>query len=256
MIKEYYKPATVTEAVELKRSYGDAISYLGGGTKINHGSMSGNVEKVISLENLSLTGVEKNGDSVKIGSLVTLQEIVDNKSLPEVLRKGAQYTYSRNIRNMATIGGSIGAAKADCYLVPALIALNAEVETEEEGVMSVDSYLKKGASSLIKSVRLPKVEGKCTIKKVSRSCNSLPVITVAVRVSAKDAVIAVSGVSDKVERLSSVEDGIISGALKNKDDIEKKVASSISPKADLVGSVDYKKYIAGVTVADCVELCK
>ena len=256
MIKEYYKPATVTEAVELKRSYGDAVSYLGGGTKINHGSMGGSVEKVISLDYLSLSEVETAGDTVKLGAKVTLQDIIDNASLPEVLKESAKCTYSRNLSNMATIAGSIGAAKADCYVIPALIVLNATVETSEEGVLSVEDYVSKGSSSLILNVNLPKVGGKCLIKKVSRSCNSLPVVTVAVRVSGKESVVAVSGVAEKVIRLSSVEEGIAKGTLKSQDDIQKKASDSVSPKADLVGSVEYKKYIAGVTVADCIELCK
>lgn len=256
MIKEYYKPATVKEAVELKKSNGGNASYLGGGTKINHGSMSESVEKVISLENISLGGIEVNGDTVKMGSQVTLQEILESEVLPVILKDSAKYTYSRNLRNMATVGGSIAAGKADCYIIPALVALSASVETEEDGVMSVEEYVTKGASSLIKSVSLTKVSGNCSSKKVSRSCNSLPVLTVAVRVASDEAVVAVSGVADKVVRLSSVEEGIVNGTLKSAEEIEKAVSSSVSPKADLVGSVEYKTYIAGVTVADCIELCK
>lgn len=255
MIKEYYKPDTVQEAVELKQSQGPA-SYLGGGTKINHGSQSGSVEKVISLESLSLGDVKIDGGVVKLGSQVTLQEIVDNGALPKALCDAAKSTYSRNVRNMATVGGSIGAANAESYILPTLIALNASVETAEEGVMSVEDYVSKKSSSLILSVSLPEVKGVCVTKKISRSCASLPVLNVAVRVADGEAAVVISGVADSVVRLSSVEKGLVSGSLKSQEEIEKSVSSSVDPKSDIVGSADYKKYIAGVTVAECIELCK
>lgn len=255
MIQEYYKPATVQEAVELKQSLG-AASYIGGGTKINHGSMGGTVEKVVSLEGLSLGGIKVEGDIVKLGSQVTLQEIADNASLPKALSNSARYTYSRNVRNMATLGGSIAAAKANCTILPALIALNASVETAENGAMSVEDYVSKNDTSLILSVSLPDVKGVCVTKKISRSCASLPVLTVAVRVASGDAAVVVSGVANSVVRLSSVEKGLSDGSLGEQKMIEDAVSAAIQPSSDIVGSADYKKYIAGVTVAECVEQCK
>lgn len=261
MIKEYFKPTTVAAAVELKRNYGDGVSYLGGGTKINSGSSAGDIDKVISLEYLSLRDVEADGSNIKIGSQVTLQEIVDDASLPKALRDSAKNTFSRILRNMSTIGGSIGTGKTDSYIVPSMIALNAGVNTFDEGKISVEDYVTKGSKSLILNFTLPNVKGNCVTRKVSRSCNSLPVINVATRLvmngdNVSEAVIAVAGVSDSIVRLKSIEEGLLSGTIKTQEDIEKKVSLIVEPKSDIVGSVEYKKYITGVTVADCIEICK
>ncbi len=52
---------------------------------------------------------------------------VISKDLYEVLKKAAGFIASRNIRNMATLGGNIAANRPDSYIIPCLMALKAEL---------------------------------------------------------------------------------------------------------------------------------
>ena len=58
MIKHFHTPATVREAVGLKRRYRARAAYLAGGTWLNSTESGGPPEHVISLARLGLDRVE------------------------------------------------------------------------------------------------------------------------------------------------------------------------------------------------------
>ena len=256
MIKEFLKPASLDEAVELKNKYAGSI-YFGGGTEINYSGTLTRGEYVISLKNLRLKEIKVDEDLLEIGASVTIQSLIDSILVPAVLKEAALFIYSRNIRNIATIGGNIGAKKTDSALIPCLIALSAEVRTLEEGVLTVEDYITGNKESLILSISIPNPGGVCAVKKISRTVSSAAVINVAVCISGKDgnvskAVVAVGGIDPKVIRLGSIEKKLESGDLRTRKDLEKAVSEIVSPVSDLLGTSAYKKYITGVAVADCL----
>jgi CO/xanthine dehydrogenase FAD-binding subunit len=52
-----------------------------------------------------------------------------------------------------------------------------------------------------------------------------------------------------------VEEAIVSGNLKNREDVEEAIMSAIRPETDILGTAEYKKYINGVVIADAVVRC-
>ncbi len=259
MMNTFLKPASAEEAAALKQKYSGSI-YFGGGTEINYAGSLTQSECVIGLQALGLNAIEQDGDMVSIGASATAQELIDSPLVPEVLQEAAGYIYSRNIRNIATLGGNIGANTTDSALLPCLIALSAEVNTSEDGLISVEEYLSGGKQSLILSVRIPLQKWVCAVKKISRTVSSVSVINVAVRIDGtwedvREAVIAVGGVAPRVVRLASIEAGLASGGLKDGDELQKAVSEAVSPQSDILGSMSYKQYICGVVVADCVSVC-
>ncbi len=259
MIQEFMTPASIEEAVVLKKTRSGSL-YFGGGTEINHAGSSKKSDCVISLEKLGLNSVEQNGNQLILGASVTLQELIDAPLVPVTLQKAARHIYSRNVRNMATLGGNIGANRSDSALIPCLIALSADLDTAEDGRISVEDYISGNKQSLILSVIVPKQKGSCVVKKVSKSSASSAIITVAVRIDGSwgninGAVLAVGGIGSQIMRLWSVEDGLKSGSIKNRDELQLAVSNVVAPQTDVLGSVSYKKYICGVTVADCVDEC-
>ena len=259
MIHDFFKPASVEEALSLKNTHIESL-YLGGGTEINYAGSSQKNECAISLEKLDLNTIRQDGTGLILGASVTLQELIDSSLVPEELQNAARHMYFRNIRNMATLGGNIGANRTDSALIPCLIALAAELHTAEDGRVSVEEYLSGDNQALILSVCIPGLKGKCRVKKISKSSGSPSIVTVAVRIDGswgkiRDAVIAVGGLAPKVIRLSSIEEELKSGMLTEKDDLQNAISDTVSPQTDVLGSVSYKKYICGVTVADCVSEC-
>jgi len=257
MIKEVFKPASLDEAVKLKNA---DIYYLSGGTQINwtparnERKIKGEpqIEKVILLKDILSSEIKKEGSALSIGAGVTLQELIDDSLIPDALKKASKYIASRNIRNMATIGGNIAANRADSYIIPCLIALKADIETADEGIMCVETYVREEKISLIKRIILPEVEGICVIDVTLKSSGAYPSVTTAVRVSPKEVVVAIGCVSDHVLRLKNLESGILNGSLTG-ESLEAAVAKEISPKGDLQGSAVYKKYISGSMIARSVE---
>lgn len=260
MIKQVFKPASFKEAVKLKNA---DIYYLSGGTRINWAPAQAErklkgkpaIEKVILVQNLLSKKIKKQGADLFIGAGITLQELIDAPETPEALKKAAGFIASRNIRNMATLGGNIAANRPDSYIIPCLIAQKADVKTADAGIMSVETYIREEKNYLIEQIILPRVEGTCVIDVALKSSGAYPCVTAAVRVSHKEAVVVLGCVSDHVIRLKQVEPGIMEGSLFG-DRLAAAIEKQISPQSDLVGSAAYKKYISGSMIAHLVELSR
>ena len=93
MITNFFKPASVEEAVALKEKQTGSL-YFGGGTEINYAGSRKQSESVISLEGLGLKTIDQDGNTLVIGASVTMQEIIDSALVPPVLQEAARCIYS------------------------------------------------------------------------------------------------------------------------------------------------------------------
>jgi len=101
-------------------------------------------------------------------------------------------------------------------------------------------------------VILPDPYQNCSTRKIARSAAGLAVITAAVATGPNGEMkIALDGVSERAIRLRDVESRGLSD-----DELEKAVSDAISPRADIGGSEAYKRYIAGVVVAELLADCQ
>ncbi|MFP4374696.1 MAG: FAD binding domain-containing protein [Spirochaetaceae bacterium] len=272
MIREFKRAASVDEAVSL---HDQGYVFLAGGTQVNNGAAATRgeaPERVVSLDGLGLGEIEVRSDGCLVGAGVTLQELSDHTGVPAALRRAAGFIPSRSVRNIATIGGNVGAGRSDSYLIPALIALEAQAETSE-GTVSVEDYVTEAREALILRFRIPAVEGACRAVKESRSHLALPVVSAAVKIvpgepgdggpSAGDggpsavrrAVVAAGCVAARPIRLRTVEAGIVSGELTEREELENAVAKAVNPEADILGGVEFKRYLNSVVIADCILAC-
>jgi len=254
MIQEAVRPASLEEAVILQKKQG--MMFLSGGTLINWAPAQVQTEKVILLEGLLSEKIEKMGETVEIGAGASLQSVIDSEIVPEPLRIGAGYIPSRNIRNMATIGGNIAANRADSYVIPALLALNASVELAGSQKVSVYEYIQSERNDLIVKVILPPLEGTIVIDRALRSSAAYPSAITAVRVSKNDCVIALGCAEKHVIRLKSVENEIEGGKYNTEEAVFHAVYSMIDPPAGMKETKAYRKYIASTLIARSVEICR
>ena len=92
----------------------------------------------------------------------------------------------------------------------------------------------------------------CATRRISRSHAGLSVITAAVALTDDgETRIALDGVADIPIRLRDVEAQQLEG-----EALEMAVRAAVFPREDLRGSVAYKRYIAGVVVADLYADCQ
>ena len=263
MTTAYVRPANVTEAVKAMKADPDAV-VLAGGTQVNRAPLDrGRPASVIDIRDAVAAGIVREGTDVVIGAMATLQDIADSEAVPPVLAEAAGFIPTRSVRNQATIGGNIAAARADSYLIPALIALSGTVTTAE-GVLSAEEYVFDAHRELIVEIHVPVPVGPCVVVKESRSHVALPVVSAAVSLAPPDgssggtpsgACVAVGCVAPRVVRLTGVEEGIVNGTLSDRAAIEEAIRKEIAPEADILGSSAYKTYINGVVVAGAVIRC-
>ncbi len=198
---DYHKPHTVKEAIDIMDGLENA-KYIAGGTDVmvlvRQGKLS--PANLVSLRNVSgLSGIDvQNG--VRIGAGVTHTQIANNEFIREhysALAEGAGVVGSRQIRNVATIGGNIcNAAPSADTACPLLIFDAAVVITGKSGErqVSIDDFflgpnrvvLEKG--ELVTAFVMPAFgagTGSAYIKHARRMAMDLPVLGIAARATVK-----------------------------------------------------------------------
>lgn len=260
-MSQFLRPATVEEAVQMKKDNPGAL-YLGGGCWINNGARKGQGESLISLETLALKSCEKKDGAYVLGAGLTFQQMLDWKDCYAPLKDALMFMSSRNMRNQATLGGDIGAGAERACLLPLLLALNADLELAGGERLALEDYLKNypkaGEGPLILNVRFSPGKGHAEVKQVRKSAGGLVVLSAAVWMESKDmplneARIFVGGTVEGIQRLKGLGGALGAGSEGN---LEKAVASLVKMEGDLKGSKEYKSYVCGVAVSDCVRSCR
>lgn len=116
-----------TSANEVLSALGDNTAVLGGGTDLHLQRRQGISQhtRLVSLRLAhDLTGVmEESAGDLRIGAATTLQELIDDPAVPQLLHDAAVTIASAQVREVATIGGNLLQAKRcwffrngfDCY---------------------------------------------------------------------------------------------------------------------------------------------
>ena len=127
-----HKPQSIAEAVKLLGKL-EGARLLAGGTDLLADIKQGliQVKSLISLQEIEeLKGIEEDGGRIRIGALVTPQQILSSSLILQhipALADAARSMASTQIRSLATIGGNIASAVPSASLPPALIAADAAV---------------------------------------------------------------------------------------------------------------------------------
>jgi putative selenate reductase FAD-binding subunit len=261
MIQDFFKPQTVAEALELKEKLKDEAVFMAGGTDVNCTNSRYEIEKVIGIEQLELNKISKAQGQLSIGAGVTIQELIDSPKIPDQLKTAAGHFVNRNIRNMATIGGNIASNNSASNLIPILVALDAELRIGgSASPVPVYEYVTREMTGLIEAVMISSTNlaKKYDLRKFSRAANDISIITAAVTFNIQnnklsDARVAVGGVGQHVMRLTEFENKLENKKLLAPTEIEAAVKNIVAPLTDIRGGSQFKKYMAGVLVSDCIH---
>lgn len=269
IIKEFYRPATITEAVALRKRYPSSV-YLAGGTEINSSgwcmrrSGAAEVDRAVGVAHLPMGGVDRTDAGIVIGANVIIQDLIDNPCSPPLLVEAARQFANRNIRNVATIGGNIGANKSCSNLIPSLLALDARIHlATEAGEMTIpllDYIARPDPSALITSIEITgeRINGLWATCRHRRTANDISIISVAVTMfggpsRVEKPFVAAGGVAATVIRLPLLENQIDGISLPSRDEIEAMTEPVISPIDDLRGSGAYKRKVAGALISQALH---
>jgi CO/xanthine dehydrogenase FAD-binding subunit len=125
MIIEYHRPESMEQAKKLLERKTPVTIPLGGGTTVSQTTEE--PVAVVDLQSLGLDGISFDKSSVKIGSMVRLQTLVENTSLPAGLSKAARRETNINIRRAATTGGMLVTSGGRSPLLGCLLALDVKI---------------------------------------------------------------------------------------------------------------------------------
>ena len=126
MIIEYQRPTTIPEALYLLAREQPVSYALGGGTYINRGM---DLEyAVVDLQSLGLGSIIEAGNLLQVGATATLQDLLQFNGLPEDVYQSIKHEATTNLRQMATIAGTIVTANGRSPLATMLLAMDASLE--------------------------------------------------------------------------------------------------------------------------------
>ncbi len=130
---EFFNPLSLSEVFELLDRYGADARLIGGGTDLLVQMKQKLIlpQKLINLLNLSeLRGIERNGNSLRMGAL-TRHSDIERSSLLEngwkLLAWAAHKIGSPQIRHLGTLGGNLCNASPSADTASPLLVLGAEV---------------------------------------------------------------------------------------------------------------------------------
>jgi len=134
--RNYHRPTSLREALALMAEAEVPLWPVAGGTDLLvrdlRRMMPPGPWEMVSLRRVpELSGIEADGDTVRIGGAVTMRRLASDTLLGEklpVLAMAADLIASPQIRAVATIGGNLANASPAADLAVPLLVLDAEVE--------------------------------------------------------------------------------------------------------------------------------
>ena len=259
MIIEYHRPKELKEALELIGRSNPRTYPLGGGSSINQ---PGDEEfAVVDLQDLNLNQLQKNQNSFFFGAKVTLQNLLDfftglepdSFAGKSELEKAIRHEASFNLRQVASIAGTIVSADGRSAFVTSLLALDAVVkvisqdgEAERINIGDLFPLWKKGnRGKLILEFEIPN-NTNFVYQFVARTPADLPIVCCAVNKWPSNRIRgALGGYGDYPKMFF---DGTDEGG------IQIAAEDAYSQANDHWASSEYRSQIAGMLAKRCVNL--
>ncbi len=179
MITNYHRPQTLVEALTLLAQPGTLP--LGGGTLLSQPGPA--PIEVVDLQALGLDTIHKKGNFLEIGATVTLQNLLENDHTLAALKAAIKLEAPLNLRNAATIAGTLVAADGRSTFTTALLALDARLTIQpKDEEIEIGNFLPlrgdKLGGKLITKVAIP-LNPKLAFETVARTPADKPIVCVA-----------------------------------------------------------------------------
>jgi CO/xanthine dehydrogenase FAD-binding subunit len=232
-INAYHRPTSVAEAVDLLALPNHLA--LAGGTTIRHDGGAAPTE-VVDLQALGLNRIAVDDDVVRIDAMVTLDVIVQNHAVPDLIRMAARAELPSTLRTLATVGGTIGAARADSLLLATLLVHDTAVHFTEGRTVPLESVVSNGLADgdLVVAVDVHGL-GRTALAQTGRTPSDDPIVAAVARSTGSGIRLAMCGVGPTPQ-------------LVDPDDLDR-----LDPPGDFRGSSAYRRHLAQVLSARVLE---
>jgi len=184
MITTYHRPQTLDEALALIVQ--PNTFPLGGGTLLSQPTVDS--VQVVDLQSLGLDSLAQKGNDLEIGATCTLQSLLESEDCPEALKVAIKLEAPINIRNSATVAGTLVSSDGRSPFATSLLAMDAKVtvvsgqpalsKVEGSSVVSIGEFLLLRPSGLITLITIP-LNIKFAFEFVSKTPADKPIVAAA-----------------------------------------------------------------------------
>lgn len=250
MIVEYHRPTVLEEALHLLGRSQPITVPLGGGTALKH-SFKDPVA-VVDLQALRLDALQTQGNSLILGATLTLQKLLEGLGthpMASELRRAILHEATYNLRQVATIAGTLVAAGGRSPFTTALLALDAEITLlPGEETLSLGDLLPLRAEQLrgrlITQITLP-LNARLAYEYVARTPADQPIVCAAIaRWHSGRTRLALGGYGDAP--VLAFDGGEPDGATTA-------ARNTYAEAGDMWASAEYRSEIAAILVERCLE---
>ena len=153
-IREYKRVESLEEAWELNQKKANRV--IGGMIWLK--MSRGNVGTAIDISGLGLDQIEETEDAFEIGAMVTLRQLEEHPGLAAytdgAMRESVRHIVGVQLRNLATVGGSIYGRFGFSDVLTMFLAMDTEVELYKAGRMPLVEFAKQigGRDILVKLI--------------------------------------------------------------------------------------------------------
>jgi len=251
-VDNYVVVESIEQAYELNKNKRNVI--IGGMLWLKMGRKK--IGTAIDLSALGLNYIEEDEESFKIGCMCTLRDIETHhglkKSFNNVLSKAVESIVGVQMRNLATIGGSIYSRFGFSDILTALMALNTYVELYKGGIVSIEKYADMPLDNdILLRIIIKKDERKVTYSSFRNSATDFPVLTCAVANNGNEWFL-VHGARPMKAKLSKFS--LTQNPSQEEVDAEiKNAVESTSFGTNIRGSKEYRKILAEVLAKRNIE---
>ena len=242
MITDYFRPTTLDEALTFL-SQPDTLP-LGGGTLLSHPTADS--VSVVDLQALGLDSLRVKGNDLEIGATVTLQQLLESEHCPPALKTTIKLEAPLNVRNAATVAGTLVVADGRSTFACALLALDAKLSviSELSSVISVGEFLPLRPRGLITLITIP-LNAKFAFEYVARTPSDKPIVCAALaQWTGARARLAVGGWGKSP---SLAMDGT------EAEGLESAARNACREAADDFGSAEYRMDVASTLAKRCLD---
>jgi len=176
MITTYHRPQTIEQALTLLNQPNTVP--LGGGTLLSHPTTDS--VQVVDLQSLGMDFLTPKGNDLEIGATCTLQALFESEDCPTALKKAIKLEAPLNVRNAATVAGTIVSSDGRSPFAAALLALDAKITVagSQSATVGISEYLLTRPKGLITAVSIP-LNTKFAFEFVSKTPADKPLICAA-----------------------------------------------------------------------------
>lgn len=182
MITAYHRPKSLEEAMALIGRTTPRTVPLGGGTLLSHGGPDG--LEVVDLQALGLNQIRRTGNALEIGATVTLQNLLEAQQEYPAFTRALQLEAPLNLRNAATIAGTLVGCDGRSTFATLVLALDARLAlmNPRADIVGLGDFLPirqrilRGA--LIMNAQIP-ANARVAFEAVSRTPADKPIVCVA-----------------------------------------------------------------------------